>query len=91
MKEGRFHWEWACSIAWIMHRPPKPGTAGSNPAAPATITSRVRASSQRWQFDVGISQSESEDTWISVVLHRILTMHPESHPLVTGGRLASFR
>ena len=25
----------ACSIAWIMHRPPKPGTAGSNPAAPA--------------------------------------------------------
>ena len=28
--------EWACSIAWIMHWPPKPGTAGSNPAAPAT-------------------------------------------------------
>ena len=26
----------ACSIAWIMHWPPKPGTAGSNPAAPAT-------------------------------------------------------
>ena len=23
----------ACSIAWIMHWPPKPGTAGSNPAA----------------------------------------------------------
>ena len=29
--------ERACSIAWIMHRPPKPGTAGSNPAAPAII------------------------------------------------------
>ena len=31
----------ACSIAWIMHWPPKPGTAGSNPAAPATEKDRV--------------------------------------------------
>ena len=29
---------WACGIAWIMHRPPKPGTAGSNPAAPAKLS-----------------------------------------------------
>ena len=32
---GRLCERRACSIAWIMHWPPKPGTAGSNPAAPA--------------------------------------------------------
>ena len=49
--------EWACSIAWIMHWPPKPGTAGSNPAAPAINRRQGRASSQRLRPCVGNFQT----------------------------------
>ena len=48
--------EWACSIAWIMHWPPKPGTAGSNPAAPATNRRQGRAFYQKLQPCVGNSR-----------------------------------